>query len=350
MGGLAAQLLTPPSLPSLLAHLSRRWSLGRNAPGGSPTELPKDPLLITGQRLREAREAQGLGLRDLAQQTRISTAVLEALEKGWRDRLPEPAYLRTMLPLLEERLQLSPGSLRSALPAAASTAAAARREKLRQRFTPGSIEVFTNWQGTLLYGLLGLVLLYGLNLSQRRLIDHGLQSTGPLPPLPTPTSPAINQGLLAGDYQDLLPLRSAASGRALRQWRQETQHAGGDLSLGWLSIRLNGPTRLELKDSEGRSTTLQAAEGELTLPVLPPFELNLNPAVPALAVRWNGKVLAPEPTEAGRYRYPPKTSPRGPRSGDSSAESKASKPGNEVPEQQVPTEGQEPAAAQPQRP
>jgi hypothetical protein len=346
MGQLAAQLLTPPSLPSLLAGLTRAWSLGRRTPDGGLTEPPKDPLLSTGQQLREAREAQGLGLRDLAQQTRISTAVLEALERGWRDRLPEPAYLRTMLPLLEERLQLSPGSLRAALPAAARNAAAARREKLRQRFTPGSIEVFTSWQGTLLYGLLGLLLLYGLNLSQRRLVEHGLQSTGPLPPLATPTSPEINLGLLAGAYQDVLPLRSASSGRALRQWRQETQHAGVDLSLGWLSVRLNGPTRLQLKDSEGRRTSLEGAEGEITLPVLPPFELNLNPAVAALAVRWNGRALSPDPTEAGRYRYPPATSPQGPRSGVG----KASKPRGEVPDQLAPPVLEEPAPAPPERP
>ena len=345
MGGLAAQLLTPPSLPSLLAGLTRRWSLGRHTPGGGSSEPPKDPLLITGQQLREAREAQGLGLRDLAQQTRISTAVLEALERGWRDRLPEPAYLRTMLPLLEERLQLTPGSLRSALPAASRGAGAARREGLRQRFTPGSIEVFTSWQGTLLYGLLGLLLLYGLNLSQRRLIDQGLQSTGPLPPLATTASPEANKEMLAGPYQDVLPLQSAAKGVALRQWRQESQRAGADLSLGWLSVRLNGPTRLQLKDSEGRQTSLAGAEGELTLPVLPPFELNLNPAAPALAVRWNGRALSPEPTEPGRYRYPA-ASQQGPRP----VANKAPNPAAEAPDQQDPPVPEEPAPPPPERP
>jgi hypothetical protein len=155
----------------------------------------------------------------------------------------------------------------------------------------------------LLYGLLGLLLLYGLNLSQRRLVEQGLQSTAPLPPLTTPTSPENNQGVLTGAYQDVLPLRSAASGRALRQWRQETQAAGVDLTLGWLSVRLNSPTRLQLKDSEGRQTSLEGVVGAINLPVLPPFELNLNPAVPALDVRWNGRVLSPEPSAAGRYRY-----------------------------------------------
>jgi hypothetical protein len=144
----------------------------------------------------------------------------------------------------------------------------------------------------------------------------------------------------------LLPLRSSAPSRALRQWRQETQDAGADLTLGWLSVRLNGPTRLQLKDSEGRRTTLESAEGDLTLPVLPPFELKLNPAAAALAVRWNGRALTQEPTEAGRYRYPPATSPQAPRSGVN----KAPKPPGEMPDQLAPPVPEEPAPAPPQRP
>ncbi len=314
---LAAPLLTPPSPPSLLTALTRLWPLGRQSLGSSLSEPPKDPLLLTGQQLREAREAMGLGLRELAQQTRISTAVLEALERGWRDRLPEPAYLRTMLPLLEARLQLTPGSLQAALPAASKTAAG-QRDSLRQRFTPGSIEVFTSWQGTLLYGLLGLSLVYGLNLSQRRLIDRGLQSIGPMPLSATPTTlEATVQGLSQGVYEDVLPLRSAANGRALKQWRKEVHNSEVDLSMGWLSLRLNEPTRLELKDSEGRRTSLEGANGEITLPVLPPFELNLSPPAPALSVRWNGRSLNTDPSEAGRYRYPPVATPQAPNASNS---------------------------------
>ena len=57
-------------------------------------------MLAAGQRLRLRREERGLSLRDLALQTRISAAVLEAIERGWRDRLPEATYLRTMVPLI----------------------------------------------------------------------------------------------------------------------------------------------------------------------------------------------------------------------------------------------------------
>ena len=62
--------------------------LGRgNAGEGSASEIPEpeDPLLEVGRRLKSEREARGLNLRQMALETKISTPVLEALERGWRD-------------------------------------------------------------------------------------------------------------------------------------------------------------------------------------------------------------------------------------------------------------------------
>jgi ribosome-binding protein aMBF1 (putative translation factor) len=73
-----------------------RQTLRRTPPGqvgGLPAPAYQDPLQNAGLVLRQARESRGLGLRQLAQDTRISTPVLEALERGWSDRLPEAATL-----------------------------------------------------------------------------------------------------------------------------------------------------------------------------------------------------------------------------------------------------------------
>ncbi|MFO0105059.1 MAG: helix-turn-helix domain-containing protein, partial [Cyanobium sp.] len=62
--------------PPLLARLSRLWRRGQPAASPSAAGEPSaDPLLAAGQLLREARERRGLGLRQLAQETRISTPV-----------------------------------------------------------------------------------------------------------------------------------------------------------------------------------------------------------------------------------------------------------------------------------
>jgi hypothetical protein len=236
-----------PALPAPIASLASSLRLGdglrlgerlravrRPDPGSplppgrgmrSPAEPPADPLLAAGRQLREAREAAGLGLRQLAQETRISTPVLEALERGWRERLPEAAYLRTMLPLLQRRLGLEPGCLDAALPPERLRFHGPRREPLLRRFTPGSIDVFTTWQGTLLYGLLTLLLIFGLNLQQRRLALQGLLSPLPLPPMAPAAEKAASSeernATLLQAFPELQPLRRAADGQALRQLRQE---------------------------------------------------------------------------------------------------------------------------------
>lgn len=308
-----------PALPSLPAA-ALRW-MRQLRPGAPRTpspprgaaDQPRDPLQEAGSQLRRAREERGLGLRQLAQETRISTAVIEALERGWRDRLPEPAYLRAMLPLLERHLDLNPGSLDAALPPRVSQARPAGREPLLRRFTPGSIDVFTSWQGTVLYGLVTLALIQLLNAQQFRLASRGLHSSRPIPALDNSPAAAAAGGpeasVLAA-YPDLRPITAAGAGQALRRLQNERSDPGPDLALGELRLQLDGPTVLELNASRASDTRLEGVRGELALPVLPPFQLRLDPPPAGSAVRWRGGVLAPVAGAPGTYSYPPPASPR----------------------------------------
>ncbi len=55
-------------------------------------ETESDPVVTVGQRLREAREAQGLAIEDIAAQTRIPTRHLASLEASEWDNLPAATY------------------------------------------------------------------------------------------------------------------------------------------------------------------------------------------------------------------------------------------------------------------
>jgi cytoskeleton protein RodZ len=88
-----------------------------------------------GSRLRAAREAKGLSLSQLADQTRVRINALEAIEAGDFERLPEPIYVQSYLrafaqavgvpvdPVLEAFRRTSP----SVPPPSAVAAAVSRR-------------------------------------------------------------------------------------------------------------------------------------------------------------------------------------------------------------------------------
>ncbi len=301
-------------MPRLATKLPLSNRLGRwlqrgkttMAPAAHGTPAAEDPLLQVGRLIRQERDARGLNLRQLALDTRISTPVLEALERGWRDRLPEGAYLRTMLPLIEQRLELPKGSLDEALPPqqANDGPSGSRRGGLLQRFTPGSIDVFSTWQGTVLYGGLTLALIYGVNLQQQQLAAANLLSLRPIPPLP-PTEqakpPAPGTSLL-GAYPELRPLQQASRGLALQQLQRRRTQAPS--SSGILSLNLSQPSRLQLSSEGGQRTNLQGASGELVLQVQAPLSLQLDPAPKTGEVTWNGVPLQPLAQQPGQFRLP----------------------------------------------
>ena len=322
MGRHDNRLLTRPPAPTR-AFLGRWW---RRPKAGASDPLPAasvDPLLEAGQQLRLAREARGLNLRQLAQETRISSAVIEALERGWRDRLPEATYLRTMLPLLEAHLGLAAGSLEAALPSAEPPEQQRRKSFVMLRFTPGSIDVFTTWQGTWIYAVLCLGLVYGLNLEQQRLAAEGLLALRPL--APSSSQATSSQPEAKGSQQllklfpDLRPLDQAARGQGLRiLGRTSTGTANG--GTGQLLLRLAQPSQIELQTAGGLRVALAGGKGELTLPVTTPFRLTLSPppsgptpGKPAASnssgasnssVEWNGQELAPLAGHRDQFALP----------------------------------------------
>ena len=305
MGSFSRPVLSRPSA-SLRERLGR-WRRPKTTDGAAFTQAEElDGLKSAGDRLRQAREAQGLNLRQLALATRISSPVIEALERGWRDRLPEATYLRTMLPLLEDQLGLPAGSLDGALPSSEAQPAD-RSRRLVLRFTPGSIDVFTTWQGTWLYAGLCLALLYGVNLQQQQLASAGLLALHPVPPLqPSDQGPNATETKtrLERDYPNLRPLDLAAKGQALGLLRpRPTNQVASET--GQLLIRLDQPSAVSLQDSKGLRTNLQAGKGELVLPLSSPFRLSIDPPPKeASAVEWNGALLAPLKGKPNQFVLP----------------------------------------------
>jgi len=259
-----------------------------------PTSLESsnNSLEEAGQLLREQRERKGLSMRDLSKEVRITTPVLEALERGWQDRLPEAAYLVAMLQRLETYLDLPSNSLSAALPNRPGSNRLATNGR-GTRFTLGSIDIFTTWQGSVVYGAVMIGSILALNHQQRHLININAFSPKPIP---------INT-----------PLDSDQILKGLRPLEEELTASLGQLDLpldqptrpGVLEINLNQPRQISLSSEGGDRTNLQGATGTVTLQLLPPVDLSINPPPgEADSVRWNGQALTPKTNQPGSYHLP----------------------------------------------
>ncbi len=277
-----------------------RWRLKR-ASETSATDLSQnvEPLIEAGLRLRQHREQRGLSLRDLSKEVRITTPVLEALERGWSDRLPEPAYLVAMLQRLEEYLQLEPGSLNGALPEGCFQKQLPGEQR-RTRFTLGSIDIFTTWQGSLVYIAVITASLLALNQQQRQLAIDNTKSFMPVPLNLQQDSDAL--------LQDLRPVAEIRSG--LPEDVVATLSGSQPLQ-GVLEVTLTQPSTLTLSSEGGDRSSLKGATGTLTLQLLPPLELRVQPAPAVGGVRWDGVPLNAMNNQPGVYRLD-QTSARNP--------------------------------------
>ena len=277
-----------------------RWRLKR-ASETSATDLSQnvEPLIEAGLRLRQHREQRGLSLRDLSKEVRITTPVLEALERGWSDRLPEPAYLVAMLQRLEEYLQLEPGSLNGALPEGCFQKQLPGEQR-RTRFTLGSIDIFTTWQGSLVYIAVITASLLALNQQQRQLAIDNTKSFMPVPLNLQQDSDAL--------LQDLRPVAEIRSG--LPEDVVATLSGSQPLQ-GVLEVTLTQPSTLTLSSEGGDRSSLKGATGTLTLQLLPPLQLSIQPAPAEGGVRWDGIPQQALNNQPGVYRLD-QTSARNP--------------------------------------
>ncbi len=154
------------------------------------SNLDKDSLVSLnkiGKLVKEKRELFGMTRSELSIKTKISVAVIEAIEKGWKKNLPEDAYLSTMLVALENHLNLGKNSLNVYI----SNSNTRGKASTRNLVTPGNIYFFSSWQGTFLYFILILSSILLLNRQQKLLSNKYTRTISPLLPEELKIKPTI---------------------------------------------------------------------------------------------------------------------------------------------------------------
>ena len=277
-----------------------------SSPDAGTVEAQEQQRQDLGLMLRRRREELGLSLRDLANETRITTPVIEALERGWRDRLPERAYLASMLPQIERRLALPGGCLEPLLPSPVFRRGPAKAGL--GRFTLGNIDVFTTWQGTVVYAAVIAFSLLAINRQQQ---DLALRNSLSLEPVRADVE-AISRGPnLAGSDEGIAALRplEQVQQRTPQQWLDLVRDALPQ-SQGVLEVVVAEPRALKLSSGGGDRVQFMASAGRLTLQLQAPIEVLLDPPAGAEdQVLWNGEPLTVDQERPGVYRVNKLTAP-----------------------------------------
>ena len=128
------------------------------------------------QKIKNQRISIGITKSDLSRKTRISVAVIEAIENGWMDNLPEITYLAPMLEILEKELKLDKQSLTKLI----KSKSPKEDIHLSNHDKSLSTQLFSSSQGITIYILFILLSIFLLNKYQLILSINNYQTITPI--------------------------------------------------------------------------------------------------------------------------------------------------------------------------
>ena len=106
--------------------------------------------------------------------TKISVAVIQALESGWLSQIPEDTYLTSMLRILDKELTLELNTFDSLYSNASSNT---KSNKSIININPS---IFSRWQPSLIYFICLLLTVYLINKYQIILLQNNVETVIPM--------------------------------------------------------------------------------------------------------------------------------------------------------------------------
>ncbi len=200
-----------------------------------------------GSRLRQFRTEQSIPLEEVAAQTRIQARLLNAIEEGRLDQLPEPVYIKGFIKRFAEALGLNGAEFASAFP----TGSGLQFVKPVWRRLPAAqlrpIHLY------LLYVFLVIGSVSGLSYLVRRSALEGIRPIAdnpqPVQQFPSPNVPALRK-----PQQKLQPIKVAE----VAQRSQNGKPVQVNVTLkaqSWIRIVADGKTEFEGVLPEGTQRT-----------------------------------------------------------------------------------------------
>jgi cytoskeleton protein RodZ len=252
-----------------------------------------------GARLKQAREAQGLAIDDVAQQLKFAPRQIESLEHERFDRLPGPTIARGMVRNYARLLKLDPEPLVERMPAQADKTPDPGR--IAERFREEVPYSEGGKRSTFIYAgfSIGLLVLVGVVAYEWQQEKAAPQFVAPareepqpvaqaplVPPAPVPAPPVPAPPVVAEPPPKPPVMEAkkpeAAPAAAVEKPPPVEEHR--------LVLRCQEESWVEVKDGTGRSliAALIPAGSERVLRGRPPFELVIGNAA-SVRLTYDGK-------------------------------------------------------------
>ena len=270
----------------------------------NPLMQDTDPVkarVAAAKTIRQRMKALDVSREQLSRRTGITVAMLKTLEQGGSGRLPEDRSWNSKLEALADVLQLPVQTVQAAAwrpPIGQNNTSSRKVGRLWNALVvfKGRIDLDSG-QGLVTYGLLVAILLYGLNLQQRRLAADNLLSLEPIAPLPldiqlsnTPVRLAEQAEALnpAVEFQPLARLEDPAVRRQVL--REALQPVDPKLKHGLLEVSVSSPAQVTILQQGEVHAQLKAESGVLRWRLQPELAVTVVPPDNAV-VRWNDQPL-----------------------------------------------------------
>ncbi len=263
-------------------------------------KTPNILFLEACQLLKVQRQEFGLSRIELAEKTRITPSVLEAIENGWADKLPERAYLASMLIILENELRLRRNSLNAILLRENKKA----KEKVFPSFSIGSIDFLRTWKGSFLYFTLIISTIFGLNHQQMNISRTFSNTVSPILPKPKSTEQKNQSPPNVSNLFHTNQISEDVNEFNLNWLTTLLTRSKSKASYGLLKLNLTRKSKLSIDGYGDYQANFNNIKGSIKLKVLSPVTIKINPQPTEIdQVIWKGKIYLPYDRKNGLYKF-----------------------------------------------
>ena len=244
------------------------------------------PFLEACHLVRKRRLECQISRRELANKTKITVSVLEAIENGWAEKLPEEAYLGSMLNILAKELKLDRNTLNKIL----NECKKPSKGKDVEIFNPRKIDIFRTWHGGSLYLILLFSSIFGLNHQQRHLASINSQTFNPISPNIKVPQKEEKANKAYDATKNKLRLNNNKSGLKLNWITSILNKFDSRDGEDWLELSLSRPSKLSIESGNGQKSSLIQVIGNLKIKLVTPIVVGIDPLPNENdLIKWKGK-------------------------------------------------------------